>query len=127
MTQTAEEKLVELAKAYARHRKALRDNSQAFRDLYAEPHAAFDLNEIRQEWIKGEREGNNAAMEVQWRGWLHAVDSVYGWSDDDYEAEYAPMRQAARLMDERKEINTQGARIRNRLRIIGDQLLRAEP
>lgn len=129
MTQTPEEKLVELAKAYARHRKALRENSQAFRDLHAaSPDEDFDLKSIRQEYIDSEREAGNPGMVVLWHGWLYTLDTVLGNRDADYEPEDdAPIRQAARLMDERKEINAQGARIRNRLRIIGDQLLRAEP
>ena len=64
MTQTAEEKLVELAKAYARHRKALRDNSQAFRDLHAaNPDYDFDLKSIRQDYI--DEEGDFGRMSVQ--------------------------------------------------------------
>ena len=55
------------------------------------------------------------------------VNTMLGREDPDDEDGHEPMRQAAGLMDERKEINAQGARIRNRLRIIGDQLLRAEP
>lgn len=126
MTQTPEEKLVELAKAYARHRKALRDNSQAFRDLYeAHPNYDFDLKSMRQDFIAEESDGGRRS--IQWPGWLSAVNTVIGYGDHDEGAEHEPIRHAARLMDERKEINAQGIRIRNRLRIIGDQLLRAEP
>jgi hypothetical protein len=129
MTQTAEAKLVELAKAYARHRKALRDNSQAIRDVQAGTDTYIDMKPYRQEYIDGEREAaTQPGAHVEWYGWLHAVDSVINnRCDEEDHPEYQLYRDVARLMDERKEINAQGARIRNRLRIIGDQLLRAEP
>ena len=129
MTQTAEEKLVELAKAYARHRKSLRDNSQAIRDVQAGTDTYIDMKPIRQEYIDGVREAaTQPGAHVEWYGWLHAVNSVTdSRNDEEDHPEYERFREVARLMDERKEINAQGARIRNRLRIIGDQLLRADP
>lgn len=131
MTQTPEEKLVELAKAYARHRKALRDNSAAMRKLLDDnPNTDLNLQPYRADYIADERESGGPFADVTWRGWLHAVDTVRGWQDPEEGSmpdEEAPIRKAANLLDERKEINAQGARIRNRLRIIGDQLLRAEP
>jgi hypothetical protein len=128
MTQTAEEKLVELAKAYARHRKALRDNSQAFRDLYdANPNYEFDLKSFRQEFVDDFTSNRDPQEVFKWHGWLHAVDTVTAWHDPVEGFDSAPIRQAARLMDERKEINAQGARIRKRLGIVGAQLLRADP
>lgn len=129
MTQTAEEKLVELAKAYARHRKALRENTAAFRQIGKDhPDDDIDLRPYRTEYIDYESDGGRTA--AQWHGWLHAVDTVLDLQDPEDEPpprESLAIYKAARLLDERKEINAQGARIRNRLRIIGDQLLRAEP
>ena len=130
MTQTAEEKLVELAKAYARHRKALRENSQAFRQIGKDhPEDDIDLRPYRADYIDYESDGGRTA--AQWYGWAHAVDTVLDQQDteddDPPPRESLPIYKAAKLLDERKEINAQGARIRNRLRIIGDQLLRAEP
>lgn len=127
MTQTAEAKLVELAKAYARHRKALRENAQAIRDLNRKQDAFIDLKPIRAEYLDSGRPDLVPDEEcIVWHGWAHAVD-VYINNHDIEDGHDSPMMAAARLLDERKEINAQGARIRNRLRIIGDQLLRAEP
>ena len=116
MSQTAEEKLVELAKAYARHRKALRENNQAIRGI--------DLKLYRKRYLSGEWMEPEEVL--KWKGWLHAVDTIQAWDGkaiEDYEID----RSMARLLDYRKDIKAQGIRIRNRLRIIGDQLLRAEP
>lgn len=122
MTQTAEEKLVELAKAYARHRKALRENAKAIRDLHGSDRY-IDLAPYRARYLSGEvHDPENC---IVWHGWLHAVDTCQACEGSPEDGEV--YRSMAILLDDRKEINAQGARIRNRLRIIGDQLLRAEP
>ncbi|MNF15421.1 hypothetical protein D3C80_2180300 [compost metagenome] len=64
---------------------------------------------------------------IVWRGWLEAVDACMAWDGEELHDDDDASRVMAKLLDERKEINAQGARIRNRLRIIGDQLLRADP
>lgn len=126
MTQTAEEKLIELAKAYARHRKALRENAQTIRDLNRKQDEYIDLKPIRSEYFDPKRPDLAMYESVVWNGWAYAVE-VYINNHDIEDGNDSPMMAAARLLDERKEINAQGARIRNRLRIIGDQLLRADP
>jgi hypothetical protein len=125
MTQTPEQKLVELAKAYARHRKALRENAQAIRGQHADAETFVDLKPFRNRYMSGEVT-DDPDYSIVWRGWLHAVDTCQEWDGQDLEDDDI-YRSMAKLLDERKEINAQGARIRNRLRIIGDQLLRAEP
>lgn len=125
MTQTTEEKLVELAKAYARHRKALRENAQAIREQHAAAEEFIDLKPFRNRYMSGETHENECC--IVWHGWHHAVSEVQTYDDTWTEEDDGSFRAMARLLDERKEINAQGARIRNRLRIIGDQLLRAEP
>ena len=125
MTQTAEEKLVELAKAYARHRKALRDKEKAIRDLHYESETFIDLKPYRNRYMSGEAT-DDPDCSIVWRGWLHAVDTCQAWDGVEIEDDDI-YRSMAKLLDDRKDIKAQGARIRNRLRIIGDQLLRAEP
>ena len=126
MTQTPEEKLIELAKAYARHRKALRENAQAIRELNRKQDEYIDLKPIRAEYFDPKRPDLAMYESVVWERWAYAVE-VYINNHDIEGGNDSPMMAAARLLDERKKINAQGARIRNRLRIIGDQLLRAEP
>lgn len=127
MTQTPEEKLVELAKAYARHRKALRDNTLTIREMREKEGAKVDLNPIRREYFDPDRPDLVPYEEVVvWKGWANAAE-VYINNHEVEDGVDSPLMVYARLIDKRKEINAQGARIRNRLRIIGDQLLRAEP
>jgi hypothetical protein len=125
MKQTTEAKLVELAKAYARHRKALRENAQAIRGQHADAETFVDLKPFRNRYMSG-KVTDDPDCSIVWRGWLHAVDTCQEWDCQDLEDDDI-YRSMAKLLDERKEINAQGARIRNRLRIIGDQLMRAEP
>lgn len=127
MTQTAEEKLVELAKAYSKHRKALRENAKNIRDLLKNSVKPIDLAPIRAEYLDPDRPDLVPYEEcIVWQGWAHAVE-VYIKNHEIESGHDSQMMRAARLLDAKKEINAQGARIRNRLRIIGDQLLRAEP
>ncbi len=126
MTQTAEEKLVELAKAYSKHRKALRNNAKEIRDLLKNSVKPIDLAPIRAEYLDPGRTDLVPDEEcIVWKGWAHAVD-VYINNHEIENGHDSDMMRAARLLDAKKEINAQGARIRNRLRIIGDQLLMAE-
>jgi hypothetical protein len=127
MTQTAEAKLVELAKAYSKHRKALRDNEKARKSVISDCDTLgfVDLKPFRNRYMSGEVT-DDPDCSIVWHGWLHAVDTCQAWDGQELEDDNI-YRSMAKLLDERKEINAQGARIRNRLRIIGDQLLRAEP
>lgn len=127
MTQPTEGKLVELAKAYSRHRKALRDNEKARKSVFSDSDVRgfVDLKPFRDRYMSGEV-ADDPDCSIVWRGWLEAVDTCKEWDGEDLHEDDAS-RVMAKLLDERKEINAQGARIRNRLRIIGDQLLRADP
>lgn len=125
MKQTPGDKLCELAKAYSKHRKALRDNEKARREVCDDISGYVDLKPFRNRYMSGEVT-DDPDCSIVWRGWLEAVDTCKTWDGEDLHDDDA-FREMAKLLDERKEINAQGARIRNRLRIIGDQLLRAEP
>jgi hypothetical protein len=125
MTQTTDDKLRELAKAYSRHREAWRKNAQAIREQHAEAETFVDLKPFRNRYMSGDVT-DDPDCSIVWRGWLHAVDECHAWDGTELDEDDI-YRSMAILLDERKEINAQGARIRNRLRIIGDQLLRAEP
>lgn len=126
MTQTPEEKLVELAKAYSKHRKALRDNEKARKSVISDCDVMgfVDLKPFRNRYMSGEVT-DYPDCRIVWRGWLEAVDTCKEWDGEELHEDDV-FRVMAKLLDERKEINAQGARIRNRLRIIGDQLLRAD-
>lgn len=125
MSQTIDDKLRELAKAYARHRKAWRENAKAIRELNREQDQFIDLKPFHSRYMSGEVHENECC--IVWSGWHHAVSEVQTYDDTWTEEDEGGFRAMAALLDERKEINAQGARIRNRFRIIGDQLLRAEP
>lgn len=128
MKLTLAERLEALAIGYAKHRKALRGNSQAIREVQAKTDEYIDMKPIREEYIDGVREAaTQPGAHVEWYGWLHAVDSVIdSRNDEEYHPEYQIYREVGRLMDERKAINADGAKIRRSLCVIGDQLLRVK-
>lgn len=127
MKPTLTERLEALAIGYAKHRKALRDNSQAIREVQAKTDEYIDMKPIREEYIDGVQEAaTQPGAHVEWYGWLHAVDSVIdSRNDEEDHPEYERFREVARLMDERKAINADGAKIRRSLCVIGDQLIKA--
>lgn len=127
MKPTLTERLEALAIGYAKHRKALRDNSQAIREVQAKTDEYIDMKPIREEHIDGVQEAaTQPGAHVEWYGWLHAVDSVIdSRNDEEDHPEYERFREVARLMDERKAINADGAKIRRSLCVIGDQLIKA--
>lgn len=122
-----EQRLASLAIAYTRHRKAMRDNAQLIRAMYsdAEPYIDIDLKPYRERYLSGDVTDDPECC-IVWRGWLHAVEECQAWDDVSYEEDCA-FRCMARLLDERKSIKADGAKIRNSLRIIGDKLLRDTP
>lgn len=122
MSQSIEQRLSVLAIAYTQHRKAMNDNSRAIRTLHNDVESYIDLKPYRERYLSGEVTDDPECC-IVWRGWLHAVEECQAWDDVSYEEDCA-FRCMGRLLDERKSIKADGAKIRNSLRIIGDKLLR---
>lgn len=125
MKQTIAERSADLLKAFSKHRKALRDNAKAISAMQRANNWQIDLKPYRARYLSGKVTGDPECS-IVWRGWLHAVEECQQWDDVSW-VEDCLDRLMACLLDERKGIKSAGARILNRLRIIGDQLLRAEP
>ncbi|KWV82547.1 hypothetical protein PFLL34_03596 [Pseudomonas fluorescens] len=123
---TIAERLEELAIAYAKHRTAMWANHQAIRDIHADQDAYVDLKPYRDRYYSGDVHDLILGECIVWHGWLHAVDTCREWDGDEYiEVEDCAIRSMAALLDERKAIKSDGSQIRSRLRIIGQQLLKA--
>jgi hypothetical protein len=126
MKPTIAERLETLAIKYANHRQALRDNAQAIRELHDDVDAYVDLKPYRNRYMSGEVT-DDPECSIVWRGWLHAVVTCQDWDDETDLGEECAYRSMAMLLDNRKAINAGGAKIRNSLRVIGEQLLKVAP
>ncbi|WGK60545.1 hypothetical protein QAO71_10615 [Halopseudomonas sp. SMJS2] len=124
MTHLIEQRLVEVAKDYANQRTRLRKNREAIRKLHGEADGYIDLSPYRERYLGGEVT-DDPECSIVWRGWLHAVDECQAWDGVEFD-EDCGYRAMAILLDERKAIRADGSKIRNRLRVAGGQLLRAE-
>ena len=123
---TTSDRLAELAIAYAQHRSAMWENQRAIREIHRDQDAYVDLGSYRDRYYSGEVHDLTQGECIVWHGWLHAVDTCREWDGEEYvEIEDCSIRSMAALLDERKAIKSKGSQIRNRLRIIGQQLLKA--
>jgi len=120
---TNAERLAELAKAYAQHRKDLRDNGAAIKRVQDDGDGAYyDLKPFRERyWSDPDVHDKPLGAVIVWHGWLHAVETCdpdnENWEDCGYRA-------TAKLMDERRDILRNGARIRAAFTKIGTALLK---
>lgn len=120
---TSTERLAELAIAYAQHRKALRDNGAAIKRVQDDADGAyFDLKPIRDKYWSGEAHDLMMGEVIVWHGWLHAVETC---DPDNENGDDCGYRATAILMDQRRDILRDGARIRAAFTKIGDKLLKA--
>lgn len=119
---TNAERLAELAIAYAQHRKALRDNKSAIKRVQDDADGSyFDLSKIRDKYYSGECHDLMMGEVIVWHGWLHAVEQC----DPDNEAgDDCGYRATAILLDQRRDILREGARIRAAFTKIGATLLK---
>ncbi|ASN69919.1 hypothetical protein 8F9_6 [uncultured Caudovirales phage] len=125
---TIAERLEELAIAYAKHRTAMWENQRAIKAIHDDQDAYVDLAPYRNRYYSGEVHDLILGECIVWHGWLHAVDTCREWDGDELvEIEDCSIRSMAALLDERKAIKSNGSQIRSRLRIIGQQLLKATP
>ena len=122
MTAAIESKLKDLAIAYAQHRKAMRQNNAAIKQVQADADDGyFDLKPYRDRYWTGECHDLMQGEVIVWHGWLHALETCEPDKEHDNDCGY---RATAILMDERKSIQNEGSRIRRSLCVIGDKLLK---
>ena len=123
MSQSIEQRLVELAIAYTQHRKAMRDNAQAIRDQHHEVEDYIDLKPYRARYLNGEVQDLIQGECIVWHGWLHAVETCQAWDDVQWpEDEDCAFRCMAILLDKRKDIKTDGAKIRTALENLNEKV-----
>lgn len=120
-----ESRLSALAIAYAQNRAAIAENARAIRALHRENDTYIDLKKHRDRYLSGEVTDDPECC-IVWRGWVHAVDECNAWDGIDY-GEDCSYRSMAILLDQRKALNREGGTIKNRLRVIGQSLLKVAP
>lgn len=127
MSLTVEQRLTTLAVAYAKHRTALHLNAKAIKQVQNDADGAyFDLKPYRERYYSDPDVHDLMMGEViVWRGWVHAIEQCE--PDKDHEEEDCGYWATARLLDERREIKRDGARIRAAITKIGNQLLKVNP
>lgn len=123
MRPTVERQLAEVAIAYAQNRAKVGANMRAIRDLHHDCEDYVDLKPYRERYLSGEVT-DDPECSIVWRGWLHAVDECQAWDETPFDDD-CPKRAMAILLDERKALNVEGGKIKSRLRVIGQKLLRA--
>ena len=118
------QRLSDLAVEYANHRKQFWENKRAIRAVHDDAEGYIDLGPYRSRYLNGDVTDDPECC-IVWRGWLHAVDECQAWDDEERDDEDCAFRSMAILLDQRNAIKADGAKIRNKLRMIGDQILRA--
>lgn len=124
MKQTPGDRLATLAVAYAQHRTKLHANAKAIKQLQDDSEGTyFDLTQYRDRYWN-DRDVHDLQMGevIVWHGWVHAIEQCE--PDKDHEEEECGYWATAKLMDARREIKRDGARIRAAITKIGNQLLK---
>lgn len=120
--QKTAERLIELSIAYAKHRTALHQNAAAIKQVQNDADGTyFDLKPYRDRYWN-DRDVHDLVMGevIVWQGWVHAIEQCE--PDKDHEEEECGYWATAKLMDERREIKRDGARIRASITKIGNDL-----
>lgn len=126
MNERLAQRLTALAVAYAQYRKALRENGAAIKQVQNDADGAyFDLKPYRDRYWN-DRDVHDLPLGgcIVWHGWLHAVETC---DPDNYYGEDCGYRATAILMDKRRDIQREGARIRAAITKIGNQLMEPAP
>lgn len=114
-----ENRLVELATAYAQNRidiAALNKKILALTDWRLGDKVA-DLTEIREEYLgEGDR----------WRGWLHAIEIAEEFHDENCPITEG-QRELAALLDQKAALRVQAGKIKRSFYAAGRSLLRVAP
>lgn len=121
---TPAERLAELAVAYASYRTKLFENGKAIKQVQNDADGSyFDLKPYRDRyWSDPDVHDLVMGQVIVWHGWVHAIEQCE--PDKDHEEEECGYMATARLMDERRDIQRTGARIRAAITKIGNQLLK---
>lgn len=121
---TPAERLTDLAVAYALYRTKLFENGKAIKQVQNDSDGAyFDLKPYRDRyWSDPDVHDLNMGEVIVWHGWVHAIQQCE--PDKDHDEEDCGYMATARLMDERRDIQRTGARIRAAITKIGNQLLK---
>ncbi|UZD96233.1 hypothetical protein LOY64_04295 [Pseudomonas corrugata] len=121
---TTAERLAELAVAYASYRAKLFENGKAIKQVQNDADVAyFDLKPYRERyWSDPDVHDLVMGQVIVWHGWVHAIQQCE--PDKDHEEEECGYMATAILMDERRDIQRDGARIRAAITKIGNQLLK---
>lgn len=116
----SEQRLIDLAKAYAENRSQLYGNAKAIREVNEDGYV--DMQPMRERYYNGEWLDEGAC--IRWHGWLHAVQTLFDFDDQVLDEDHAYHCMAV-LLDERKAIKQRANSLKSRLRIIGAQLLKS--
>ena len=120
---TPAERLTELSIAYALYRTKLFENGKAIKQVQNDADGGyFDLKPYRDQYWSGECHDLMMGEVIVWHGWVHAIEQCE--PDKDHDVEECGYMATARLMDERRDIQRNGARIRAAITKIGNQLLK---
>ena len=124
---TPAERLTELAVAYASYRAKLLENGKAIKQVQNDADGAyFDLKPYRERyWSDPDVHDLVMGQVIVWHGWVHAIQQCE--PDKDHEEEECGYMATAILMDERRDIQREGGRIRAAITKIGNQLLKEAP
>lgn len=124
---TPAERLTELAVAYASYRTKLFENGKAIKQVQNDADGTyFDLKPYRDRyWSDPDVHDLVMGQVIVWHGWVHAIEQCE--PDKDHEEEECGYMATAILMDERRDIQREGARIRAAITKIGNQLLKGAP
>ena len=123
MSEKLLQRLSDLAVSYTKHRSEWWENSRRIKDLIYDDGGYVDLKPYRARYLNGEVRDLVQGECIVWHGWLHAVDECQAWDETEFDDECV-YRAMAILLDQRREIQAEGWKIRNKLRLIGDQILR---
>lgn len=118
------QRLSDLAVAYSKHRSEWWTNSRAIRAVHDDADGYIDLAPFRNRYLSGEVQDLELGECIVWHGWLHAVNTCQEWDQKEFDGDCAFIAMAI-LLDQRKAIKAEGGKIRNKLRLIGEQILRA--
>ena len=121
----ATKKLEAVAIEYAQNRKRIAENDRAIRKLRSESASGYiDLAPHRERYLSSEFRDDHEYSCTVWHGWVRAVQECHDADYDNGIAIDEDFMHMAVLMDEKKELNRECSKIRQRLRILGNQLIK---
>lgn len=123
MDEETTKKLEQVAIEYAQNRKRIAENDRAIRKLRSESVLDYiDLAPFRERYIGGEFADDHEYSCTVWNGWVRAVQECHDADHNNGVAIDEECMLMAVLMDEKKELNRECSKIKQRLRHIGNKL-----